>query len=467
MKSPAASRPGSKRSRNGHSVEGRARGRRIRESVNAQIERFMGGFQDLEVVSKDFAPYQTANVSIMLKEYFEKVTPASKILGVRSGLSASEPSDLLEPARFSKLGHFEGVDATPTVYVRSLPEAVDSRLGLTNAAILFKCGVEPMVAFARTSERRMESAVSLSIIARDADKADKVLSEFSEYEHRRSIFRGRVIRPQINYQDDVVEAEILERRHASWDDAVLPADLLLEIRENIVGYIRSADAMTANGIDAKRGILFHGVPGTGKSFVANLLASELVGFTTILCSGENLERPAAVFKLARRFSPSLVLFEDVDLVGSKRDENRSLTVLSSIMNELDGVERLERVYALFTTNRIEAIEEALAQRPGRVDLIVEFPIPSRDLRERLLRLYAGKAELCLANVGPILEETDGVSPAFLKELMKRAVYIAVRKGEADDAGIARVTDDHVLQALSDLKKIESRAARKIIGFEKA
>jgi ATP-dependent 26S proteasome regulatory subunit len=85
--------------------------------------------------------------------------------------------------------------------------------------------------------------------------------------------------------------------------------------------------MAANGIDVKRGILFHGVPGTGKSFIANLLASELEGFTTILCSGENLERPAAVFKLARRFAPSLVLFEDIDLVGSRREENRSLTVL--------------------------------------------------------------------------------------------------------------------------------------------
>jgi len=454
--------------RNGQKAKGDFRCLRIRESVNTQIHDFFGGFKGLEVVSKEFAPYQTANLTIILKEYFEKVVPAKKLLGVKNYGYGSDPAaDLLEAATFDKLGQFHGTDPTPLVYKRSVSEAIDPRLGIADAVFLLNFAGEKMGVYASTAERRIEAHISISVISRNVEKADRLLSEFCEYEHRNSIFRGRVIRPQINFEDNVVEAEILERRQAAWEEVVLPEEILREIREGIIGYIQSADAMAANGIEVKRGMLFHGVPGTGKSFIASLLASELEGFTTILCSGENLERAAAVFRLARRFAPSLILLEDIDLAGSRREENQSLSVLSTIMNELDGVHQLDRVYALFTTNRIDAIEEALSQRPGRVDVIVEFPLPSRELRARLIRLYAGKADLRLRNPDPILDQTAGTSPAFLKELMKRAVYIAVRNGETSEGGVATVRDAHVERALGELQRIENRAARRIIGFERA
>ena len=79
---------------------------------------------------------------------------------------------------------------------------------------------------------------------------------------------------------------------------------------------------------------------------------------------------------------------------------------------------------------VAVLERALAERPGRVDLAVEIPLPDAGARERLLRLYAGGMRLD-AGLTPVIEATEGVTASYVKELLRRAVLAALRtSGEA-------------------------------------
>lgn len=120
-----------------------------------------------------------------------------------------------------------------------------------------------------------------------------------EWERARSVLRGRLIRPRIDYNDEVTEAAIVPHRPTAWDQLVLPDDLIARLRREVFDYVERSPALAANGLDVKRGVLLHGPPGTGKSLVCNLLVSQLKGFTTLLLTGNELARAGAAFALAR------------------------------------------------------------------------------------------------------------------------------------------------------------------------
>src|SRR5690606_20037277 len=79
------------------------------------------------------------------------------------------------------------------------------------------------------------------------------------------------------------------------------------------------------------------------------------------------------------------------------------------------------VLFILTTNRPEALERALASRPGRVDQAIEFPLPDEEGRSKLVRLYSQGVDLAGEIVVDIVKRTENVSAAFIKELMRRSV----------------------------------------------
>jgi cell division protease FtsH len=77
------------------------------------------------------------------------------------------------------------------------------------------------------------------------------------------------------------------------------------------------------------------------------------------------------------------------------------------------------VFFVLTTNRPETLEPALASRPGRIDQAIEFPLPDEALRQRLVELYASTVPVPPSLMIELARRTDGVSPAFIKELLRR------------------------------------------------
>jgi ATP-dependent 26S proteasome regulatory subunit len=103
-------------------------------------------------------------------------------------------------------------------------------------------------------------------------------------------------------------------------------------------------------------------------------------------------------------------------------------MLNKLLNELDGLREKADVFFILTTNRPEMLEPALVSRPGRIDQTLEFPLPDMELRRRLIALYARELPLPATLVDELAQRTDGASPAFIKELMRRMAQHGLERG---------------------------------------
>ena len=189
------------------------------------------------------------------------------------------------------------------------------------------------------------------------------------------------------------------------------------------------------------------------------LASVLEDATVVILSGGTLGFVGAFAGLAKRLAPSLVVLEDVDLVAQERTFGPfgSSPVLFELMNEMDGMGEDADVAWVLTTNRADALEPALAARPGRIDLAVELPLPDGEGRRRLLALYARGLDLKLADEAAIVERTEGVPASFIKELLRKAALRAAEDGRTT------VTDADVTDVLTELLAETSALTRVLLG----
>jgi SpoVK/Ycf46/Vps4 family AAA+-type ATPase len=161
--------------------------------------------------------------------------------------------------------------------------------------------------------------------------------------------------------------------------------------------------------------------------------------------------------------PTLVLLEDVDLVFAHRENNAYNTVLGEFIDQLDGFGDTDQLIFILTTNAIERIESAIKDRPGRVSQCIYFGPPSAMLRQRYLDALTQPYDMASTDLPQLVGQTEGVSQAFLKELVFRTVQIA--SGEASHMeGALRLTDAHFATALNEMTSGSGRVAQRIIGF---
>jgi ATP-dependent 26S proteasome regulatory subunit len=167
--------------------------------------------------------------------------------------------------------------------------------------------------------------------------------------------------------------------------------------------------------------------------------------TIILHTGQGLGMIEQSCAMARMLQPSTVILEDVDLVAEERTRRDCNALLFELLNQMDGLADDLDVIFLLTTNRPDLLEPALASRPGRIDQAVEIPLPDASCRQRLFELYGQGLELHLDEPERFIHQTEGVSAAFIKELLRKAALFA-----ADDAQELVVHDRHLDAAMHDL-----------------
>jgi ATP-dependent 26S proteasome regulatory subunit len=152
--------------------------------------------------------------------------------------------------------------------------------------------------------------------------------------------------------------------------------------------------------------------------------------------------------LARLLQPALVVIEDADLIAGARVTQSGVcegVMLNLLLNELDGLREQADVIFVLTTNNPQALEPALVSRPGRIDQAIEFPLPDASLRQRLIRLYARSLAVPEELVRELAQRTDGASPAFIKELMRRIAQHHLKRGDAGD--VTRLTVESALHEM--------------------
>lgn len=142
-----------------------------------------------------------------------------------------------------------------------------------------------------------------------------------------------------------------------------------------------------------------------------------------------------------------MVIEDADLIGRQREQLGSAcdeAMLNRLLNEMDGLRREAEVTVIMTTNRPETLELALVQRPGRIDHAIEVPLPDDDCRARLFALYGREPSINAEQLQDLVERTDGVSAAFIKELGRRLAQESIRAGHPgliDDGNLSSVLQE--------------------------
>jgi hypothetical protein len=314
-------------------------------------------------------------------------------------------------------------------------------------------------------DRGPRPEVVLQVTGPDQDRVQAVLGEIRTLASERSVFRGQVISFgfEVFGPGRQVPMNFLERPAVGRDQIVLPPEVLENIERQVLGVGRHSARLLASGQHLKRGVLLHGAPGTGKTHTVRYLLGRLPDATVIVISGRALERIREACSVARTLQPAIIVVEDVDLIAEQREKVRpgEHPLLFQLLNEMDGLNSAADVTFLLTTNRADLLEPALAARPGRVDLAAELPLPDAEARRQLIRLYQGNLVLDLAQPDSIIERTEGVTAAFLKELLRKSALLACEDDQAE--GPIRVADAHLTAALDQLLDTRNQLTRVLLG----
>jgi ATP-dependent 26S proteasome regulatory subunit len=293
-------------------------------------------------------------------------------------------------------------------------------------------------------------------------RAEPVLAEIRAAMVEHSVFRRQIL--TLGPTDDTFRPSVsgvsFHRRPAlTAAEIVLPPGTLGRIERHVVGVARHREELRAAGQHLKRGVLLYGPPGTGKTHTVRYLLSRLPDVTAILLSGPSLQFVSLATEIAVGLQPALIVLEDVDLIAEHRDRSPfAQPLLFSVLEAMDGLAGDADVAFLLTTNRADLLEPALAQRPGRVDLAVEIPLPDQPAREALMRLYARALPLSDAVLTDAATRTEGITASFAKELMRRTTLLAAEQDRD-------VSDDDVRAVLHELLADRESLTRALLGSQ--
>jgi hypothetical protein len=385
-------------------------------------------------------------------------------VGMMRNLEVVGIGDFLQPGP----GPFgsAGVGGVMTVALPSGPDG-ETHACVSHGIYLVHDGDARLAIMLQPVSRGINPEVVLEVAGTDQDRIETVLGEIRRLSGERSVFRGKVISfgPEVFGPGRQVPMNFIERPAVGRDQIVLPDDVLDNIERQVLGVGRHSGRLLASGQHLKRGVLLHGAPGTGKTHTVGYLLGQLPDATVIVISGRALSRIREACSVARTLQPAIIVVEDVDLIAEQREARPGEhPLLFQLLNEMDGLNSATDVTFLLTTNRADLLEPALAARPGRVDLAAELPLPDAEARRQLIRLYQGNLVLDLAKQAAIIKRTDGVTAAFLKELLRKAALISCEEDDAGEGPI-RVTDAHLQTALDQLLDTRNQLTRVLLGGE--
>jgi len=274
----------------------------------------------------------------------------------------------------------------------------------------------------------------------------------------RSVLKGQVISLVMGeYGPSAAGVTFHARPVLAASDVILPDGLLEKVSDHALGIAEHRESLIRYGQHLKRGVLLYGRPGTGKTHTVRYLLSRSEGVTAILLSGGSLARISEAATMARALQPSIVVLEDCDLIAEDRSFGHGpQPLLFEVLDAMDGLASDADVAFVLTTNRVDMLERALAQRPGRVDLAVEIPMPARAERVALITLYARGIPLSPGSIEDAAARTEGTTASFARELVRRAVVAGALDG-------VPVADHHLQKAVDDLMADSAALTRSLLG----
>jgi transitional endoplasmic reticulum ATPase len=308
----------------------------------------------------------------------------------------------------------------------------------------------------------------------------------------------RRVRPELNLESDEIDAEVLEKLEVTetdfrqalkgiepsalrevfvevpdvtWDDVGGLEGTKERLRETIQWPLDYPEVFETLDMQAAKGVLLYGPPGTGKTLLAKAVANEAESnFISVKGPellnkfvGESEKGVREVFSKARENAPTVIFFDEIDSIAGERggqatDSGVGERVVSQLLTELDGLEELEDVVVVATTNRPDLIDNALI-RPGRLDRHVHVPVPDEGARRKIFEVHTRDKPLADGvDLDDLAARTDGYVGADIEAVAREASMAASREfitsvspeEMSDSIGNVRVTMDHFEHALGEV-----------------
>jgi SpoVK/Ycf46/Vps4 family AAA+-type ATPase len=396
---------------------------------------------ELPVVQETVESHRSVDVDIALEKVVA-LDPEGRLVGIGGGDQRhhSSLSDLMAQAGWGRFRQGQ-VDRL------NLATGPDSeRATVAFGLHLFTFDGSPVAVLQRAANAQYHSPARLEVLAPTPELAAALLTEVRERSLDASVLRGQVITFSGNaYEHTMSGITFVRRPDLSADQVILPAGTLDQVRAHVVGLAEHRDELRSRGQHLKRGVLLYGPPGTGKTHTVRHLVGAVPDTTVVLLSGTQMAFVSQAAQIARAHQPAVVVLEDCDLIAEDRDHGHfgggPSPLLFTLLDAMDGLDADADVAFLLTTNRAEALERALAQRPGRVDLAVEIPLPDEAARRALIELYAKDVGFSEAVISQAATAAAGTTASYAKELVRRAVLVAAMAGRApEDADLVAATD---------------------------
>ena len=238
---------------------------------------------------------------------------------------------------------------------------------------------------------------------------------------------------------ELKEEEILE---VTYEDIGGLDDEIKKVREMVELPLKHPEIFERLGIEAPKGVLLHGLPGTGKTLLAKAVANEtnshfiLINGPEIMSKyyGQSEENLRNKFEEAEKNAPSIIFIDEIDAIASKREESRGEVerrVVAQLLALMDGLKSRGKVVVIAATNIPNALDQAL-RRPGRFDREIDIGVPSKEGRLKILRIHTRNMPLVdkgkdKVELEKMAEVTHGFVGADLSSLAKEAAMIVLRR----------------------------------------
>jgi AAA+ superfamily predicted ATPase len=301
---------------------------------------------------------------------------------------------------------------------------------LDNVLYLWREGSVPMalLLIRDASQPMMHVEIAVPTRYQSGPEIEQIMKRLEEACKNCETYRHKIVSLQVLMYEEM-KINVHRLRDVSREELILPEKTIDLLERNLLKFAERRQQLKLRGLPTKKGLLFYGPPGTGKTHTLHYIIRQLKNeYTTFLITGEQIENLGMYCQLARLVEPAIIVLEDVDIIARERGQV-SESMLNKLLNEMDGLKEESDLIFLLTTNRPNDLEDAIRNRPGRIDQAIEFPKPDKSGRTKLAQLYSCGFELPPTEAEAIADRTDGASAAFIKELLRRSAQFLLERDE--------------------------------------
>lgn len=290
--------------------------------------------------------------------------------------------------------------------------------------------------------------------------------------------RGEGLFDGIKTPDKLLGKLEIEKPNVNFEDIGGQARAKEEI-EGIAFALKNPELYQKWGTKPPKGIILYGPPGTGKTLMAKALASQAKArFLHVQASdiaskwyGESEQIIKNIFELAGSLGgDTIIFFDEIDAIAPLREGAHEAThrVVSTLLENMDGMASENKVMVVASTNRLESIEPALL-RAGRFDRWVEVPLPDEEGRKQIFGIHMRKARVVAGrelfnkkiDLDTIVLKAVRSTGADIAEIIRRVLEEKVRQ-EGVGLKPTEVTTEDILKQIENYERM--RESKRRMGF---